>query len=160
MKSFIRHIALLLALVVSSHGEVPQGDFRVTCNGIIHGSPSLGRTMWNGTINVTHPRFLLEVDGQTSLFSGHSLQRKQGASGRLRAKDITFDHDLISLVALGDIKVTVINPGTNTPPISARRFVYIPEKNQILIDGKPWQPEARPPASAEPSAPPAGPPIQ
>lgn len=140
MKSFILHIALWSALVISSHGEVSPGGFKVTCDGIIHGSPALGRTMWTGRMSVKHPRFLLEVDGQTSLFSGPSLRRKQGASGRLRAKDITFDHDWISLVALGEIKIVMVELGRNTPSISARRFVYIPEKDQILIDGKPWQP--------------------
>ena len=143
MKTSIRHIALFLTLVIAGHAEMAQGEFRINCNGVIQNSPSLGRTMWSGTMSMKHPRFQLEVVGQTSLFSGPLLRHKDIGSGRLRAKNLILDHDWISLVALGDIKVTVIESGTNTPPISTRRFVYIPEKDQILLDGKLWQSGAR-----------------
>ncbi len=143
MKIFVCSIAILLAHVISSDGDVPSGDFQVVSNGVICGSSSQGRITWTGTVSIKHPRFQIGIDGQTTLFSGPSVRCKQGGGEALRAENLTFNHEWISLVALGDITITVIYPGGTSRPITARRFVYIPGKDQILIDGKLWKAPTR-----------------
>ena len=64
----------------------------------------------------------------------------------MRRGDLAFDFEWISLVAIGQIKVTVIGSGGVEESFNARRFVYVPKDDRILIDGKEWKTVAAPQA--------------
>ena len=141
-------VALLASAIPCAGGPLPSG-LKATVDGSVHVQPALGTTKWTGAMKIEHRRFNLEVRGCTSIFTGPSIRKTQGGRSSLRMEDLTVDFDWISLVALGDVVVTV--PGANGPsrPVKARSFVYVPAKDRILIDGVPWadrpaEPDARP----------------
>jgi len=139
-------LAALLITVAGAFGDPVSQDLTINSGGCIRIQPTLGKTNWSGLVEVEHPRFRLVVRGSVSQFSGPSIRKTTPPGTVLRREDLAFEFQWISLVAIGDIKVTVIGPGGAEELITARRFVYVPKDGRILIDGKEWKTVAAPPA--------------
>lgn len=135
------HLQILAALLITAGAApgdpVPQG-LEVSNDGSVRFKPALGETNWTGSVGVEHRGFHLAVQGSVSTFSGPAIRRTTAPGTTLRREDLVVDFEWISLVAIGEIKVTVIGPDGAEEPVNARRFVYLPKDDRILIDGIPW----------------------
>jgi hypothetical protein len=150
MKAFCMIAWIFAAAGIVSGGQpVPESTSKslvVTNDGTIRSSPSRGETTWTGDIDIEHPRFRMHMRGQVSMFAGPALRKKSGAPehlGALKASDIVVEQEWISLVAVGEITLRVVGPSGESRPVHATRVVYLPSKDQILVDGKPWIPPSK-----------------
>jgi len=131
-------LAALLITMAGAFGDPVSQDLTINSDGCIRIQPTLGKTNWSGLVEVEHPRFRLVVRGSVSQFSGPSIRKTTPPGTVLRREDLKLEFEWISLVAIGDIKVTVIGPAGPSEPISAKRFAYVPKDDRILVDGMPW----------------------
>ena len=129
--------------VTSTAFRLPP-DLKISNDGGIRIEPTLGETNWSGSVEVEHPRFHLVVQGSVSQFSGPSVRKTTPPGTVLRREDLALEFQWISLVAIGDIKVTMTGPTGPAEPINAKRFVYVPKDGRILIDGTPCSPAPAP----------------
>ncbi len=109
---------------------------RIENNGTVRSNPSRGVTSWTGTITCDHALFNMTVKGQTSLFSGPTLQKKTSSRSRLKVNDITVAYACISLVSIGDISIKIKNSTGKGRTIKAKKVVFIFKTGELLIDGK------------------------
>ena len=89
-------------------------------------------------MTIDYPRFHLEGRGTASFFGGPALHRKSGKEVPLKAAKFEAETQWISLVVLGAITITVHNENGDSTVVKAKRVVYIPSDDRLLIDGKPW----------------------
>ena len=109
---------------------------KIESDGVVRSNPSRGRTSWTGTILFDHALFDMTIQGQASLFSGPTLQKKTSSRGRLKVKDITVGYAYISLVSLGDITIRIKDSKGVGRKIKAKKVVFLFESGELLIDGK------------------------
>lgn len=145
--------ALFAAVAMCEGGQVPDG-LKASIDGSVHAQSALGQTKWTGAMKIEHERFTIEVRGCTTLFGGPSVQKKAIGRKGLQARELSVEFEWISLVALGDVAVTIHGPDGSSKLIRARRFVYVPAEDRILINGAPW--DAPNDTETGPRPPPAG----
>lgn len=140
-----RIICLLLILSGSTFAEDTR-RLRVINDGVIRGRAVLGETIWIGTMTVEWAGFHMNVKGQTTLYSGPSIERKPANSPRLRVKDLQLRQEWISLIALGEIVLTRPHGDGTSQKTAASKVVYLPADDRVLVDGKLWptNPQAPP----------------
>ena len=63
----------------------------------------------------------------------------------MKDREVAFEQQSISLVVIGRIEITVTGKHGSSKPIKAARVVYLPKNDRILIDGKAYDSEAKPP---------------
>ncbi|MCF7675509.1 MAG: hypothetical protein K9N23_00815 [Akkermansiaceae bacterium] len=139
MIRFLIVMALLPASLAPCGAAQDPNALRVSNDGLVRLDATLGRATWSGTMSIGHPRFHLEARGTATMFGGPSIRLKSARNVPLKAAKFETETQWISLVVLGSITVTVQDLNGNPMIVKAQRVVYVPAKDQLLIDGKLWR---------------------
>jgi hypothetical protein len=135
MTAPVNMLLALLGAAAFCPGAEPSHDLRVTNDGTVRVSPMHGETTWTGTMTIEHARFRMTVQGRAWSFNGPAIRRTTPAPARLAATQLSLEHEWISLVALGDIRIVPRTAIGEAPPIVASKVVYIPGSDRLMIDG-------------------------
>jgi hypothetical protein len=154
MTRFLSALVLFLAcLPPCSAAEATEepGGLRISNDGLLRSDIASGVILWSGTTTIDHPRFHLVVRGSTSLFGGPAIRRTSNPRVPLKAATFKPEAQWISLVALGPSTLKLQDANGKAAVVHARRVVYVPASDRLLIDGKPWRfKETRKPAGKVP----------
>jgi len=142
MNGLLRLLAISFAVMAPCRAIEGLESLHVTSDGSLQFQSLHGSIHWSGNIAMEHPRFQLQTQGQATLFGGPGIHRKQIGTNRLKEREVSFEPQWISLVVTGRIEISVVGKNGTSEPIKAERVVYLPKTDQLLIDGKPYDPEA------------------
>ena len=138
MTRYLLGPALLLAWAAPCRATNEPGALQVSNDGLVSFSAASGATTWTGTMAIDYPRFHVVAKGTAALFGGPALRRTSGQNVSLKTATFKAETQWISLVVLGDITITVRDANDRSSIVTARRVVYMPGQDRLLIDGKAW----------------------
>lgn len=145
MNRWLQLTGVGLALAAPCQGNEATPTLRVTSDGGTVLQPAQGSCTWFGALEIGHPRFQLKAQGQATLYGGPSIHAQPDAIRSLRKRVYAVEQQWISLVILGEIEIRVVTNDGLSRPIKARRVVYLPAEDRLLLDGKTRVADQRPP---------------
>ena len=130
-------IALLAGTMACTATDNDAPELRVSAkNGMSSFSPHQGEMTWTGELSLNHARFRMSVNGRATVFNGPALQHEPSSDPASPKRKITARQQCISIIALGDVTVVMIDGGKESQPLRGSRVVYLPNEDRMLIDGK------------------------
>lgn len=137
MKSLPFIILALATGVLTCPASEEKSELRVTSkNGMSSLAAQRGEMTWAGELSLEHASFRMSVIGRATVFNGPALQQQPPQAPGSTGRKITAYQQCISIVALGDVTVVLMENGKESKPYRGSRVVYIPNGKRLLVDGK------------------------